>query len=359
MTVARGVVRWKQNGIFHGDDYWAFASCFFLLVMAIHYHFMVPGVYETQRYQDQEFLLAQMTPEEYGVAGVLFLKLLFSCMMFFWASLWAVKASFLCLIYRLIGGLPTYKKWWWAIVVFTIATFVASVLNNFGSCLPLWRRWSLDPLHSCQRPGQLTSTYVTIWIPTAIDIASDIAIYMMPIWILSNLMLPRSKRAGVIAMFGLSLIVVAVSIIRVVLLTGLGGNIDMVLHVTWTWTEPMVAVIIVNIPAFKAFFTRVMPSPTGAKNSYGSNGSRGFGGSKSNKHQISSAISRSSADIEMGKHEAEREGSVDSEARLHSVNISGFNPTQNKAGPGIAVTSEVSITNEPKGPSSERRGSRW
>lgn len=68
------------------------------------------------------------------VSGVLFLKLLYSEMMFFWASLWAVKASFLCLINRLIGGLPNYKRWWWIIVVFSMFNMATDSMEaNKGS----------------------------------------------------------------------------------------------------------------------------------------------------------------------------------------------------------------------------------
>lgn len=62
------------------------------------------------------------------------LKEFISVLIFFWLTLWAVKASLLLMFRKLTTGLPFYERLWWYVMGFTIVTFVGCVISDFTSC---------------------------------------------------------------------------------------------------------------------------------------------------------------------------------------------------------------------------------
>jgi hypothetical protein len=65
---------------------------------------------------------------------VALLKEFFAVQIFFWLTLWCVKWSLLFMFRRLTDGLPMYTKIWWAVLGFTIVTFIGAFISEFTSC---------------------------------------------------------------------------------------------------------------------------------------------------------------------------------------------------------------------------------
>lgn len=76
-----------------------------------------------------ELTMAQVEPEM-----ITLMKYFFSVQIFFWLTLWAVKWSLLFMFRRLTEGIQVYERIWWAVLVFTVLTFIAVVITNFTSC---------------------------------------------------------------------------------------------------------------------------------------------------------------------------------------------------------------------------------
>jgi hypothetical protein len=53
---------------------------------------------------------------------------------FFWLTLWAVKGSLLFTFKILTVGLPIEIKIWWAVMAFTILTYIGCCITQFTSC---------------------------------------------------------------------------------------------------------------------------------------------------------------------------------------------------------------------------------
>jgi hypothetical protein len=146
IVLLRLAVRYGQLKHFLWDDGFAISGLVSLTVMAILNQCQRDYIYmEIDLFSDPAALKPPFTTEAGIVAGVVYeSKLQFVFVIFFWTCLWSIKGSFLAFYRKLLLGVSGYMKWWWAVVVFCILGWLASVLTNFLSCIPLSRRWSFD-----------------------------------------------------------------------------------------------------------------------------------------------------------------------------------------------------------------------
>jgi len=153
-------------------------------------------------------------------------------------------------------------------MVYVILTCIAEFFITIFACVPVPRRWSLNPNESC---GKERSGLILQGFCVAFDISSDLAMMILPLKILSSLQPSKSRKIAIQAIFGLGIVVVIVAAIRCALTTvGNPQNSDRVLWVEWTWSESWIAVLIVNIPPFKQNLAGIWKQATSTK-SYGSN----------------------------------------------------------------------------------------
>lgn len=256
LTIFRGILRWRQYRKFYSDDYWSFAGQVFLIATAVHLRFIVPELYEQQRRLDGD--KPRLSDAEYARNAVPMAKLLISILEMFWGCLWSVKLSFLMLIKRMLTPQRRFVVWWWITLVWTILMFIAALLSNFLVCLPLWRRWSVDPKTYCGTSGA-NDPQIALAISLVFDATSDVAIMVLPLYMLRGLRVSRSRRIAVQAMFALSTPVIIIAALRVALIAAAGGTeggVNMYHWTEWTWSEPWIAMTIVHVPAFKYLFDR-------------------------------------------------------------------------------------------------------
>lgn len=117
-----GIQVWKQKTSsasgFQLKDFFVLVSWLSFLALAINTIVVTPAVYrvasvmtgESRPYpaveQDTEFQL----------------RISFANPLLLWLTLWAVKASLLCLFRRLLKRLSSiYRRWWWAVAIFAVA----------------------------------------------------------------------------------------------------------------------------------------------------------------------------------------------------------------------------------------------
>lgn len=65
------------------------------------------------------------------------MRCMFAIQLLFWTTLYAVKSSLLFLFRRLTVGLPIYEKIWVGVLVFTMLSFIGSIISELTSCKPL------------------------------------------------------------------------------------------------------------------------------------------------------------------------------------------------------------------------------
>jgi len=222
-------------------------------------------------------------------------------LIFFWLTLWAVKASLLLMFKKLTAGLPFYEHLWWYVMAFTIVTFIGCVISDFTSCSSLhaWftagtsniiratigdklgrrrmtphggprsrfntsdRRVSQSPRCNCKssqfmvcvgsRPTYRSNQYIFLFY---IRYHADTPIVMaIPIRLLWNLRISIREKIGLAIIFTVGFITMIFAIVRTVSLEGTtsGGQVSTQWLILWGAIEGMVAIIVGCLPSFAIF----------------------------------------------------------------------------------------------------------
>lgn len=102
---------------------------------------------------------------------VVMLQEFFVVQFFFWLTLWAVKWSLLFMFRRLTEGLPAYNNVWWAVLVFSILTFIGACVSNFTSCSSMHAWFTAG---ECSTPRDAKAKEISLWFSLAGDLATDL-----------------------------------------------------------------------------------------------------------------------------------------------------------------------------------------
>ena len=131
-VVARTIIRIYTLSRLQVDDYWIYFAWTVLFVNALLTTLQAPHTYYIARGT------AGLVPmdEKLIYHGNKYVRYEFTSIALFWTILWGVKASFLSLFWKLFGGLRGYRRWWWAVVVFTFLTYVGCWIASALNCHP-------------------------------------------------------------------------------------------------------------------------------------------------------------------------------------------------------------------------------
>lgn len=146
ITVLRLIVRYLHKKRLFWDDAFAIAAIVGLTAMAILNQTSCDAIYLIDviaaggtpgpSFTSQEIIFSTIIAQRY---------MQFFFMMLFWTTLWSVKGSLMMFYRRLVVGVDGYMTWWWVVVAFSIITYLISIMTNILDCIPLRRRFSLDP----------------------------------------------------------------------------------------------------------------------------------------------------------------------------------------------------------------------
>ncbi|MCJ1310150.1 hypothetical protein MMC25_003811 [Agyrium rufum] len=180
---------------------------------------------------------------------------------FAWISLWAVKFTFL-LFYRLLFEVSEkFVKAWWITVVFTFATFwipIAGVLTACGAASQLYNDAACkkDPFYQ----QQLLEYSCAFQVVT--DLLSPPTVMALPLSMLHRIRVQPMQRLGLIMIFGIALVTVALEILRTVESVQILHNSNETIEGTkyassilFAILEISFSVIISCLPVYRALFT--------------------------------------------------------------------------------------------------------
>jgi len=150
VTILRLIVRYNNLQRLFWDDAFAVSGMVWLTMMTILNHLSCDAIYLIQTIAEGGTPPAPFTTSN-KISSTIMLqrKMQMIFMVFFWNCLWSVKGSLLMLYRRLFTCVDGYMKWWWVVVASCVLTWLISVLTNFMTCMPLRRRFSLDPKGQC------------------------------------------------------------------------------------------------------------------------------------------------------------------------------------------------------------------
>ncbi|KAK1983925.1 integral membrane protein [Colletotrichum cereale] len=172
---------------------------------------------------------------------------------FYQAAFTAIKTTFL-LQYRRAFLLPAFQKLCNIFIALIIAFGISQVVSVSLACIPLRSLWDATV------PGRCIALLDWWYIGSSISLATDVAIFVMPLPLLRTVQLPLRQKVVLIATFGLGFFTCAISVVRLATLKNyftLGdATYNTVIAGVWSITELSCAIICVCVPTLHPLLDR-------------------------------------------------------------------------------------------------------
>ncbi|OQD94206.1 hypothetical protein PENSOL_c027G05473 [Penicillium solitum] len=267
----------------------------------------------------------------------MFLKLDFVIMLAYVLALGTIKMSF-CLLYLHIFPGRKFRICCWLLLAGIVTHTIAETLVVIFQCTPVHKAWDATGLVE----GTCVDMNIFYYANFAIKMASDLALFTMPIPKVLQLKMSMGKRAGLAVMFGLGLLVCMTSIIRISYLNTFKDDHtwSLVNAMNWSCVEVAVAIFIACIPSFNTLIIHRFPKlqrllglgtnkgdASRSARAYGSSSRRVYDGLSSdppNSLKLKQMTGESHVDVETSHNESQ-------ERIMHA---------------GIQITTAVSVNNK-------------
>ncbi|KAE8310632.1 integral membrane protein [Aspergillus transmontanensis] len=196
------------------------------------------------------------TVQDFGDRAM-FLKLDFVTMLSYVLALGAIKISFCLLYLHIFPGNKFRMACWWLLAIL-VAETIEEVLVVIFQCWPVHKAWDATGLVE----GECVDMTLFYYANFGIKLATDVALFAMPIPKVMRLKMAVGKRVGLVMMFSLGLLVCVTSIIRVTYFNPFSEDHTWVLvdAMNWSCVEVAVAIFIACIPSFKTFINYRSPT---------------------------------------------------------------------------------------------------
>ncbi|KAI0448291.1 hypothetical protein F5B21DRAFT_510312 [Xylaria acuta] len=152
-----------------------------------------------------------------------------------WITMVLMSSFFLCIKMTLLFfykrlfliSNPRLRVYWWANFVFIIFWFFGSTGFYLFQCQPVWwyfmRYYARFPHPDKNNPeglkGQCDATAVlNVSLPVVFSLISDIGLLILPIWAVSTLKVNKTKKRGLLAVFGVGSIACVLELVRILAL---------------------------------------------------------------------------------------------------------------------------------------------
>ncbi|KAF2745689.1 hypothetical protein M011DRAFT_426803 [Sporormia fimetaria CBS 119925] len=256
---------WKRQRM-ELPDYLIYNAFVCFLAMAICYLIVMPTIYGIGRVRS-----GLMRPgANFQNDRVFFFRMLFVTQNLFWISLWSVKLSLLGLYKKLMEGLPgIYKKLWWAVFAFCIASLIGCIISYFFGCPDFG---GMMMRGDCVGSDSVRSQSASLYYSYAVDVVTDLMIIALPIKLVWNLQLARGQKIAVIALFASGFVCIAFATLRVVqvgMQTGNATSPSPSWLALWTIIETSIAVCIGCGPAFAVLYRKVVGTTHASRDTSG------------------------------------------------------------------------------------------
>ncbi|KAF9876119.1 CFEM domain-containing protein [Colletotrichum karsti] len=189
----------------------------------------------------------------------MFLKLLFVLQLFYILDLAVIKASILFLYLR-VFNIKSFRPVLICTQGFNFLLGAAYIILSLAQCQPLqhyWNGWDGEHEGKCADLNKIGLTHV------AFNIALDVWMLILPATQVFKLNLPRKKKIGVMAMFGVGVFLTIVSIVRIrsllVFATSFNITADALWGITWSYVELCVGIFVACMPAARQLAFKFFP----------------------------------------------------------------------------------------------------
>ncbi|KAJ5087816.1 Satratoxin biosynthesis SC1 cluster protein [Penicillium angulare] len=173
---------------------------------------------------------------------VVSLKLLVAMQVFYASTLTLIKTS-ICLFYlRIFSTVKRFQIICWTVIGFIVCWGIMVILTAFLLCHPLAFNWDQSI------PGGKCANEPAAFIAVGVlDLATDVCVFALPIPMIWNLHAPMATRAALSSVFGLGLLTMVVSILRIVALVATDFadiTYTEAYPLLWSFLEPAIGITV-------------------------------------------------------------------------------------------------------------------
>ncbi|KAF4949464.1 hypothetical protein FSARC_13476 [Fusarium sarcochroum] len=160
--------------------------------------------------------------------------------------------------YRRVFALPIIQLITFYGLVFMVVWTVIIAFLNILICVPVAKFWD----HTIS--GKCLDQLVLWYVMAGFNLATDIAIFCIPLPVVRSLQLPRKQKVMLLVIFSIGFLTCIISIVRIRTLKTAAStkdpNWDNVDAAIWSFLEVTLAIIAACLPTLRSFFSRIMPS---------------------------------------------------------------------------------------------------
>ncbi|KAJ5337701.1 hypothetical protein N7452_004429 [Penicillium brevicompactum] len=258
------------------------------------------------------------------------LKCLWAAIPMYNASLAFTKFSILFQYLRIFPGRP-FRIACYVMMAIVAAYSSWAIVSGYVNCVPVAKFWNHD------LPGNCLNFEAVWFFNASMNIATDIALLMLPMPLLSQLQLPRMQKFALIGIFAIGVLVVVTSILRLSSLREVANSPDTsysnVGAAYWTAAECNVAIICASLPFLRPIISRIFPKLL-STNSY-------------NRYQSTRPAGTTVTGTRtQTRHTQLFSQNQDKEFDMYSINVKPGDRTSHSSFGGIEVTTEMTIVQE-------------
>ncbi|KAF2877700.1 hypothetical protein BDV95DRAFT_155473 [Massariosphaeria phaeospora] len=264
-----------------------------------------------------------------------YLKTVFLSCYFFDFGLYFPKASLIAFYWWLIpSGFRRLRIAVYTGAAFLLVTFIATISTDTFIANTISDNWSIE-----NQSNSTWNSYNALIINWTLNIATDLLLFGLPFFIINCLKLRRRQKIGLIGVFSLGVITMAISLARFVVYTATDYSVDDASGNLWCTAELCTATIVVSLPALKTLIVRSTPTNTSNRST------NGYMQTSSGK-----AISRAGGTSRSYAHGGNREDEMeltflDRKPSLSPTGTTTGTGTQD-AKDGVIVTTDVTVTRD-------------
>ncbi|KAM7195835.1 hypothetical protein V8F33_006484 [Rhypophila sp. PSN 637] len=250
-VIARAGARLYQRRRLGWDDYFLFAAAVILAgAVGLLYH-MTLRVYIWTAMRMDTSILSMLDPNDLHDVVASSVPVIDSWVTLTWTSIYLVKASFLAFFKQLIWQVSRIQRYYWAVVILTIISWMFAFAMPFILC----SEFGLNSIKCMDSSRDVLYISLTA-IAAAVDIITDLGIVSIPIILLRRSKLRLSQKLLLGVFLCGSLIMASFSLIRVAKIqdsTGVG--VDLPWEFFWQTMEANVAVLMGSLTVFRTLLS--------------------------------------------------------------------------------------------------------
>ncbi|KAH0182392.1 hypothetical protein KCV03_g10351, partial [Aureobasidium melanogenum] len=192
--------------------------------------------------------------------SVVYLKAVYASCFFFDVGLFMPKLSITAFYWWLIPNVFRNMRYLlWITTFYVIAAALCSVFVDIFICFPVDYNWSLD----YDKQGQsIWNSWTDFLINWGLNFSADVLLFFIPFFIIKSLQLRQRQKFGLIGVFSLGIITMAISFSRFMVYTVSNYDLDDTDGAVMCTAEMCTSLIVASLPGLKVLITRTVRTHT-------------------------------------------------------------------------------------------------